>query len=134
MKPIKQVTLVRNRRDDGWCGNHKALSQILGRGGRPEDVFVCDCGLDEMVIVPVRAKKLHIQIFKEPPKTGAWFTLSRTKSFFDASGKWYVQINEVNSATDNLSRTPFTHETDYFLIHIMKQHKIKICYALIEWS
>ncbi len=127
MRALRTITMVRNGSAyHGWVPS-RPLNEISVRFRRSSFKpvpWLCFEGLADHVEIPQTAKRLHVTIHKEEPKSGAWFAIEMP------SENWAPSI----VLTDLDIGGGLSWGTEVFLKMIMQRHKLTKCYALLEWS
>jgi hypothetical protein len=93
------------------------------------DLSLCGDGVDAVLVIPARARNLHVTLYKRKPARGAIMGLTCDLS----ENRTYRE--RVLVIGDRRREITFSSEVDEFLIEkIFINHKISKCYVRVEWS
>jgi hypothetical protein len=78
------------------------------------------------MIIPNKARALHVTLHKEQPKSGAWFILRK---------RYYrVEVFDKQTSLDIGRAGGFTPILTILIERVLAKYYLTECYVLLEWS
>jgi hypothetical protein len=128
--PLRTIIFKRRRTVSNYWYAHEREETITGiPNSGVWNLYLCGDGVDIALVIPAKARNLHVTLYKRKPSRGAIIGLTCNL------GRDRTYLECVRVIGDRQREIVFSSEVDEFLIEkVFLKHKISRCYARLEWS